>query len=371
MKTCPVVCMDPKLGAEIAHQLGLAGLPAPVVVLDRSTVVPDGSSFVVVDEAGSDVAAAWAMQVRNRAVLKRTIAYSSSFTARDMTRLDGLKVGYFCRRGRDPSALLRLIALIDAELVMSGEARREEATILAGSIFNSTMGAFGLFESSDSFDGDFFHGLAENFQTSLGNTSLMLLIDEISRNQDTTIQHCSLVTTLTTAFATTLGLPAREVERLFMAGFFHDIGKAAIPKSIMDKPARLTVEETRLMRSHVAVGHDMLMKFEETAGEVAEVALLHHELLDGSGYPHGLRGKEITDLVRIVTICDIFGALIERRSYKEPMKAEQAYEILVGMDAKLDQDLVGVFRDVAESINYTPAPPPAASTDPLPERRRA
>ena len=74
----------------------------------------------------------------------------------------------------------------------------------------------------------------------------------------------------------------------------------------------------------------------------------HHEYLDGSGYPHGLSANEISDLVRIITIADVFGALIERRSYKPPLTGEAAYDALTRMGPKLDKDLVRAFRSVAK-----------------------
>ena len=74
----------------------------------------------------------------------------------------------------------------------------------------------------------------------------------------------------------------------------------------------------------------------------------HHEYLDGSGYPHGLRASEISDLVRMITISDVFGALIERRSYKPPMTGQAAYQILLDMGPKIDQALVRAFRPVAQ-----------------------
>lgn len=356
MKACPVICLDPAVGEELAAQLELAGLPAPLFVVGRDGRIPPGVAYVAVEDGGTRTSAAWSAILGDRAVLERTIAYSRDLTAADVTKLDRIGVKYFCRKGRDLSALLRLIGVIDADFVMAGEARKAEAEALAGSLFTSTMGAFGMFATADSLDPAFFHDLSDSFQTSLRNTTLMLLVEEISRNQDTTIQHCSLVTTLATAFGTSLGLPTREVERLFMSAFFHDIGKSSIPKTVMDKPGRLTEAETRLMRTHVSTGHELLMRFPETAGEVAEVALHHHELLDGSGYPTGLRGKEIPDIVRIITIADIFTALIERRAYKPPMPADQAYDILRGMGGKLDQDLVGVFESVAASVGHLARP---------------
>jgi len=75
----------------------------------------------------------------------------------------------------------------------------------------------------------------------------------------------------------------------------------------------------------------------------------HHEYLDGSGYPHGLAGGELSDLVRLVTIADVFGALIERRAYKAPLSSEAAYQVLEGMGSKLDTDLVREFRPFAKA----------------------
>jgi HD-GYP domain-containing protein (c-di-GMP phosphodiesterase class II) len=78
--------------------------------------------------------------------------------------------------------------------------------------------------------------------------------------------------------------------------------------------------------------------------------LHHHEYLDGSGYPHGLKGNEISDLVRMVTIADVYGALIERRAYKMPLSGMNAFEILCAMDGKLDRALVGEFAPVVQNL---------------------
>jgi HD-GYP domain-containing protein (c-di-GMP phosphodiesterase class II) len=81
--------------------------------------------------------------------------------------------------------------------------------------------------------------------------------------------------------------------------------------------------------------------------EMLDIVLHHHEYLDGSGYPDGLRGDQISDLVRIMTIADVFGALIENRPYRPPLSGEAAFQILLDMGPKLDRDLVREFRPVA------------------------
>jgi len=85
--------------------------------------------------------------------------------------------------------------------------------------------------------------------------------------------------------------------------------------------------------------------------EMLDMVVHHHEYLDGSGYPHRLHANEISDLVRTMTIADIYGALIERRSYKPPMSGAAAYQILMDMGPKLDRDLVRAFHPVAQSVS--------------------
>ncbi|MBH0237184.1 HD-GYP domain-containing protein [Methylobrevis albus] len=337
----------------LATAMARSGIAADLMVIDdlaRSPgAVPDAPVYIIAEPQGVATAAAW-RAIARPASLRRTIVWGPNVTAGDIVALDNLGIGYVTKAGPRLDPLLRLIGVIDADYLAASRMRVTEAKAVAHSVFQATAAAFEMFGSMPTFDRDFYAGLSQDFSRQVETTPLYLLIDAISRNQDTTIQHCSLVTTVAVAFASHLGLSGREVSRLFTAAFFHDIGKSAIPKSVIDKPGRLTEDETRLMRSHVTVGHEILSRYPETAGEVAEVALHHHEMLDGSGYPQGLRGTEISDLIRIVTICDIFAALIERRSYKEPLPAREAYDIIVGMGPKLDQDLVGAFESVAFSV---------------------
>jgi HD-GYP domain-containing protein (c-di-GMP phosphodiesterase class II) len=100
------------------------------------------------------------------------------------------------------------------------------------------------------------------------------------------------------------------------------------------------------MKQHPDYGHAMLIGngFSE---EMLAVVRWHHECLDGSGYPDGLRASDIPDLVRLVSVCDVYGAPIERRPYKPAMSAERAYAILESSIGKLDGDLVRAFRPFA------------------------
>jgi putative nucleotidyltransferase with HDIG domain len=172
-------------------------------------------------------------------------------------------------------------------------------------------------------------------------------IDTVRTHHSMTYQHCLLVTGLAVAFGQTIGASRVDRQRLSFAGMLHDIGKARIPLAILEKPGRLDDAEMAAMRNHPQFGIDALATVPGLSREMLDMVVHHHEYLDGSGYPHGLHGGEISDLVRMITISDVFGALIERRSYKPPLSGQAAYQILVDMGPKLDQDLVRAFRPVA------------------------
>ncbi|MDE2378509.1 HD domain-containing phosphohydrolase [Bradyrhizobium sp.] len=171
----------------------------------------------------------------------------------------------------------------------------------------------------------------------------------VRRHHEGTYQHCLLVTGLAVDFGLSLGLRKTDLERLYTAAMFHDIGKARIPLAILDKPGRLDDEERALIETHPTAGYEVLKDLQNVSAEILDAVRHHHEYLDGSGYPDGLCAQSISDIVRILTIADIFGALIEHRYYKPTMSRQQAYDILCGMNGKLEKALVASFREVALS----------------------
>jgi HD-GYP domain-containing protein (c-di-GMP phosphodiesterase class II) len=132
-----------------------------------------------------------------------------------------------------------------------------------------------------------------------------------------------------------------------MAATLHDVGKARIPLSILDKPGRLDPVEDEIMKRHPVIGYELLKDLSGISAEVLDGVRHHHEYLDGSGYPDGLTAEGISDLVRLLTISDIFAALVEQRPYRPPMSREAAYKVLCGMEGKLEGSLVKAFRKVA------------------------
>ncbi len=143
----------------------------------------------------------------------------------------------------------------------------------------------------------------------------------------------------------------------------HDIGKARIPVLILEKPTELDDKEMGVMRKHPEYGFEALASAIGVKKEVRDMVFYHHEHLDGTGYPYHLKAGQIPDLVRIVTISDIFGALIERRAYKNAMSCKAAYNMLLDMGPKLDPDFGTLdmndqFVAAVEAI-YDAAPDPS------------
>lgn len=190
-------------------------------------------------------------------------------------------------------------------------------------------------------------GAGSRIADSVAEDGLSSWLETVRRHHEGTYQHCLLVAGIASDFGLSLGLAKRDLERLSSAAMFHDIGKARIPLAILDKPGRLDEAERAMIETHPAAGWEVLKGSAGISPEILDAVRHHHEYLDGSGYPDALCAASIADIVRILTISDIFSALIEHRAYNSTMSRERAYEILQGMHGKLEMPLVAAFRDVA------------------------
>jgi putative nucleotidyltransferase with HDIG domain len=180
----------------------------------------------------------------------------------------------------------------------------------------------------------------------VGSAHIRDWLDVVWSYDDATYQHCLLVAGLAASFAHALGFGIADCRRLVSASLLHDIGKAKVPLAILNKPGRLTEAEWEIMRTHPVLGYELLTAQGGFDPEQLSVVRHHHEYLDGSGYPDGLAAGQITDLVRLTTICDIYAALIERRPYRAGIAPDVAFAQLQDMGPKLDTALVAAFRKV-------------------------
>ncbi|CCQ75566.1 HD-GYP domain-containing protein [Magnetospira sp. QH-2] len=158
--------------------------------------------------------------------------------------------------------------------------------------------------------------------------------------------HSLRVATFLTIFGHAAGFRDDELQTLASGGLVHDIGKMSIPHEVLNKPGRLTDDEWNVMRSHVDITQVILKRSDEIPRGVRIIAEQHHEKLDGTGYPHGIIGKNLNELARMASIVDIFSALTDRRVYKDPMPAEKALLIMKDMTDGLDMPLLSLFTQV-------------------------
>jgi HD-GYP domain-containing protein (c-di-GMP phosphodiesterase class II) len=178
-------------------------------------------------------------------------------------------------------------------------------------------------------------------------TSLREWLAMVGRHHTESYRHCLFVTGFAIAFGQHLGMREDDQRRLARAAILHDVGKAFVPVAILDKPDKLTDEEMRVVRMHPRLGYDALAAQGGFPPEMLDVVLHHHEMLDGTGYPNGLRGAQISDIVRVITIVDIHSALVEKRAYRLPFTHARAFALMEDMGGKLDQHLLQAFRPVA------------------------
>jgi HD-GYP domain-containing protein (c-di-GMP phosphodiesterase class II) len=193
-----------------------------------------------------------------------------------------------------------------------------------------------------------------------------------SRDHNTGL-HITRMTRLCSRLALAAGASPDMAEMLLNAAPMHDVGKIGIPDHILLKPGKLDADEWEIMKSHAAIGAELLAGSRSPVVQMGElISLTHHEKWDGSGYPRGLKGNEIPFVARITSVCDVFDALISERPYKNAWTLEAAIEeIKADSGSHFDPELVEVFVSifpelvsiVDEASSEAGVPPPARSGD--------
>jgi putative nucleotidyltransferase with HDIG domain len=198
-------------------------------------------------------------------------------------------------------------------------------------------------------------GLREEIEASCRRLSLALsqtvqaLAAAAEVRDPYTAGHQKRVTELAVAIAEKLGLPSERIDGLQVAGLMHDIGKLAIPSELLSKPSKLTGTERALIQEHPKVAHEILQGI-EFPWPVASIVFQHHERLDGSGYPLGLRGDDTLLESRILAVADVVEAMASHRPYRPALGVEAALEeIRGGKGKRYDAQAVDACIAVIES----------------------
>ncbi|MBP3544222.1 MAG: HD-GYP domain-containing protein [Lachnospiraceae bacterium] len=212
----------------------------------------------------------------------------------------------------------------------------------------------------------------------LTNEGILISMNEIGTIDDSTFDHSINAAIYAMILAKRLGYPRARTKKLAMGALLHDIGKTLVNQKILYKPGKLTAAEFEHVKQHTVLGYEALKKNDGLTEISRVMALSHHERLDGSGYPHGLKADDIHEFVRIASIVDVYDALISERCYHKKrtvyeavsvMKAEAIGRMDVGLlttfvkclaiypngtMVKLSDGMTGIVKSQNDQMPYRP-----------------
>ncbi|KIL53077.1 HD-GYP domain-containing protein [Jeotgalibacillus campisalis] len=182
-------------------------------------------------------------------------------------------------------------------------------------------------------------------QVSQETNSLRDIIKQVEKKDRYTSLHSERVTLFSIRVGRKLNLSKDDLYHLHLAAELHDIGKINIPEEILNKPGKLTNEEFDIIKKHPGDGAEMVEKTQYQ--HLSPIIEQHHERLNGSGYPHGLKGDEILLAARIIAVCDTFDAMTEDRAYRKAFSAEFSIDEIRKMTPDYyDPDVVAAFEEI-------------------------
>ena len=176
------------------------------------------------------------------------------------------------------------------------------------------------------------------------------LVATLDARDQYTAGHSAAVAEYSRDIATRMGLPSDEQHQVYLAGLVHDIGKIGLPAGLLEKPGALSLDERRKMQDHAEIGETILSKVDDYSS-IATIVRHHHERVDGSGYPDGLRDVEIPLLARIIAVADSYDAMTSQRPYRDAMPSGVArLRLTQAIDTQFDAAVVAAFEAIfAES----------------------
>ncbi|NWG30186.1 MAG: HD-GYP domain-containing protein [Rhodocyclaceae bacterium] len=183
------------------------------------------------------------------------------------------------------------------------------------------------------------------------NPGALISLARLKTADDYTYMHSVAVCALMVALARQLGMDDDTTRELGMAGLLHDLGKALMPLEVLNKPGKLTDAEFAIMKAHPVEGHRLLVEG-GAAGEIPrDVCLHHHEKIDGSGYPEGLRGEAISLFAKMGAVCDVYDAITSNRPYKAGWDPAESIRRMTEWKGHFDER---VFHAFVKSVGIYP-----------------
>lgn len=183
---------------------------------------------------------------------------------------------------------------------------------------------------------------------SMRSKTIQVILKTLNETNPRERIHSEEVSNISRKIGEALGLNQETLREIEMAGLLHDIGKIAIDNNILNKPGKLTDAEYEMIKRHPEIGYHIL-KSADAYTSISDYVLAHHERWDGTGYPRGLKGNEIPLAARIISVADVYEAMISERTYKESISKEEAFsELRRCAGTQFDPDIVQVF---CEKVN--------------------
>lgn len=178
---------------------------------------------------------------------------------------------------------------------------------------------------------------------------IFLKVTRLKTKDEGTYVHSLAVSALMMRLARSLGYAEDAMRELGVAGLLHDVGKLMVPNAILNKNGGLEAAERRVVRNHPEIGYRLLKEQGNVSEMILDICRYHHEALDGSGYPAGLKADRIGPEIRLATVCDVFEALTSTRPYKRPWTARDALNWMFDREQLFDKKMVirlgGIFAD--------------------------
>ncbi len=184
----------------------------------------------------------------------------------------------------------------------------------------------------------------------MSSSSVLNMLHNMRQYDDVTFMHCMNVSLLSNILGQWLGLGSYDLQILTIGGLLHDIGKLTIPEKIMNKSSQLSAAEFNVIKTHTVQGYKILQQY-PIDENIKDIALMHHERCDGSGYPLNLTTDRISPYAKIISICDVYDAMTSARVYRGPLCPFQAISIFETEGyQKYDSKFIMTFLEhIAES----------------------
>lgn len=175
------------------------------------------------------------------------------------------------------------------------------------------------------------------------NASALISLVRLKTSDDYTYMHSVAVCALMVALAKNMGMSEDGCRDAGLAGLLHDLGKAGLPLDVLNKPGKLTDAEYDVIKSHPRIGANMLRQSKLTNAAALDVCLHHHEKIDGSGYPEGLCGDQISLLARMGAVCDVYDAITSNRPYKHGWDPADSVSKMLSWHGHFDEKVLTAF----------------------------